>query len=43
MKLRCVRIVSDRDPEEVMVEDSQEGFKRAIWLAEDDYIHGTPI
>lgn len=40
--LRCVRIVSDRGPEEVMVEDSLNGFKKAIWLAEDDCIHGTP-
>lgn len=40
MKLRCVRICSDRDPEEVMVEDSVKGFKDAIWLTKDDYMHG---
>lgn len=39
--LRCVRIVGDRPPEDVMVEDSLKGFKDAIWLTEDDDIHGV--
>lgn len=41
--LRCVRIVSDRSPEEVMVDGTLKGLKDAIWLTEADDINGFPV
>lgn len=41
--LRCVRITGDREPEDVMVEDSLKGFKGAIGLTEDDDLGGVLV
>lgn len=43
MKLRCVRITSESSPEDITVENSLKGFKDAIWLTEDDDIHGVLV